>query len=330
MTDSCLPLQTPCNGFCVNKNLNFDNPDKRYLCQEDASSFSTVEGVCKKTFETCGGKCLRPCFSCSDHYYCKATDSCVSRYQDCEDGCPGDQLYCKETDQCQISSQPCFGECTNRYKGKTRPPPRYRLQYCEATNKCTPYTELCNNTCRPFEASLQKDQGLEQYDPFPAVATVLCTALNICYVTELPQQNGQAYRNTCKAKQMCEHQELKCQTNEYICQGKCTSISQTCNVTGIDCLNRKDDYIHYEPTPTCIQKFAGVFHNYRWCDETRSCIPPNLPCNGVCFETKPRLALCEVEGRCINIATPCQGECLAGRVKCPGEERCVHKTATCT
>ena len=294
---------------CVNENLGCGDPRKRFLCKE--------EGVCKTTYQTCGGRCLKPCRSSSEHYYCKDKTRCVSEYNGCEDGCPADQLYCMETGSCHTTEQPCYGECRVRFKGKKSS----QHQYCEATHTCTPYSTPCNGRCRPYDGQGQKPQEDDQY-PLPDAPTVLCSGLDLCYVAELPQ--SVVYVGTYKAKQKCLHHELKCGKDEYVNKGKCVPLST--HAYSRSSLTTNDRYINGTRF-SCVRKYGGVFHNYRWCSLNNMCIPPDQPCNGKCKRSKPRMSLCEAEGKCINIKNLCAGQCLVDRVKCAEEDKCIHKSA---
>ena len=320
-TNSCVPITSSCNGLCYDPNPWESNcrsvsgggslvidPDKRFFCEE--------EGLCKKTFETCEGKCVRPCRGDTKPYYCKSKGQCVDYITDCDDGCPDDQLYCKETDSCHTLSQPCYGECRVRFKEV-----RAVIQhaYCEATNSCTPYFTPCNGTCRPYITATKTQDGY----PSQEKETVPCPGLDLCYVEPSDLTDYYLRRPVCKATQVCQRHSLQCGDDEYVCEDQCVPLAATCNnrTSSSNCLIAQ----YVKKGNRCVRKEAGVFHNYRWCPDTQTCIAPQQPCGGRCKRNKPRLALCEAEGKCINIKNTCAGKCLSGRVKCPTEDRCVHK-----
>ena len=255
---------------------------------------------------------MRPCYYSEDHYYCKYKDQCVSYKEDCDDGCPDDQLYCRETDSCHTPAQACYSECREKYKGTKL----IQHAYCEATNSCSPYFTPCNGTCINYHAQKQPSQdGLS--DP-RTLDTVPCQGLDICYVEPTLSLINTLYEPACKATQVCKRHMLQCKDDEYVCDDQCVPLSATCNQSKCVVTNNKRGM-------ECVRKSAGVFHNYRWCQASQACIPPDMPCEGKCKRSKPRMALCEAEGKCINIKNTCAGQCLLGRVRCPTEDRCVHK-----
>ena len=230
--------------------------------------------MCKTTYQTCGGRCLRPCPYSSDNYYCKSKSGCVREDDGCDDGCPADQLYCKETNACHSTDQPCYGECRVRFKGKKLS----QHQYCEATQTCTLYSTPCNGACRPFiYHDGEKIQDHQDVYPCLDAPTVLCSGLDLCYVAEQPQ--SVSYAETYNAKQKCLHHELKCSKDEYVIYAKCTPVSKPGYSDSSLTTNNK--YIN-STRFSCVRKYGGVFHNYRWCSQTKTCIPPDQPCNGKC------------------------------------------------
>ena len=292
-----------CNGSCLNEKSYCLDSEKRFWCED--------EGICKTTYEPCGGNCLKPCSTSAQHYFCPVTGSCLGLYPQCEGACPSGKLYCGETRKCQLPEQPCYGKCrqfknrSNHWKGE-------QLQFCEATNTCTPYSQPCEGKCRPFEAFYSQTQAESNLTDIP---TVFIKDLNLCYVAENP--SGKFYEGTCKAIQKAEHHLLNCAKDEFVLRGNCTSLSQR--------LSSKEQCI--KTRNRCVKKFGGIYHLYRWCNSKNACIPPSEPCDGTCMKKKPRMALCKDEGKCINIKTPCNGRCLVGRIKCDNEERCIHKSA---
>ena len=188
--------------------------------------------------------------------------------------------------------------------------------YCEATNSCTPYPTPCNGTCRPYIGEKPSQDGCCLWQEL----TVPCPGLDLCYVEPTGSLTDPVFKPACKATQACRRHILQCGDDEYVCEDQCVPLSATCNTfTKCGITNNKRGN-------RCVRKEAGVFHNYRWCPDTQACIPPDQPCGGRCKKSKPRMALCEAEGKCINIKNTCAGKCLSGRVKCPTEDRCVHKS----
>ena len=195
--------------------------------------------------------------------------------------------------------------------------------YCEATNSCTPYPTPCNGTCRPYIGEKPSQDGCCLWQEL----TVPCPGLDLCYVEPTGSLTDPVFKPACKATQACRRHILQCGDDEYVCEDQCLPLSASCTppTDRRKCGIFNDYKIMNEKRKRCARKEAGVFHNYRWCPDTQSCIPPDQPCGGRCMESKPRMALCEAEGKCINIKNTCAGECLSGRVKCPTEDRCVHK-----
>ena len=300
-TNSCIPITAKCNGNCLNP-FYMEMKNRRHWCDE--------EQACKGTFETCSGKCVKPMPLYNrrkSFYYCKETGLCVNYKEQCNDGCPVDQLYCAETGKCRSRYEPCYKECVVKFKGKTA----QRHNYCEESKSCVPFFRPCNGTCLSYPRE-NSHFGLE-----PEVNMTMCPhpEANICFEKkEYPNAPfGPAVRAITKAEEMCDMARLGCAKDEIVCQGKCQSLSKKCFFKNL--------------TFKCTKKFAGVFHNYRWCEHTQTCIGPEVPCKGKCLEKKPRMAYCKANNSCINIKDLCGDECLLGRWKCKSKDRCIHKSA---